>query len=117
MLWPVLIEAIYARVFIDVSGRSWEANNKYIISSVAIKVVQPTEEIIRIPISILWHWFVDLMLRREVGAFKSIRSIGNIRDLIPIHNCRVRAFGKVDTRKLLPLKRMEYKVICIHSYC
>ena len=99
-----MLFAVLSRILVDVRGRAGKADGKHVFVSVAIKVVNPGEEVVRIVPPILRNWFIDLVLLPKVRPLGPIRPANHIGLAVTVDvDCR-RSFGEVDIAELLSLE-------------
>ena len=113
MLRPVFPVSTFARILVYICRSPRKPDDKHIVPSIAIKVVQPVEKVVRVPITILRNWFVDFMLRGKFRPGKPVRTVDHVDDVVTVDIRRISTFRKINVRQLLPLECMKGQLIII----
>ena len=85
-----------ARVLVHKRGGAGEANGKDIFPAVAIEIMYPSEEVVRVPLAILRLGWIDLVLDFEARTFVPMWAIHEIDFAIVVQVTSGGTFGIVN---------------------
>ena len=92
VLLPVGIESIGFRIFINIRRRTREPDHEDVVPAVAVKVVQPGEQMVGVKVGVLRYRIVDFVFRFVLRPCEPVWTINNVSYVVAIHVDRAGTF-------------------------
>ena len=110
---PGVEDFALSRIHVQHRRRAGQADADEIVPAVAGEVIDPGEEVVRVPIAILRHRRINFATDFELRPLPPVRAMYDVGLAIAIQVAGIRPFGEIRVRELLPLERVQLVVLSL----
>ena len=111
MLFPKRFEIPCSGIFVDIGRCTGKAHREDIVPAVTVDVVDPTEKVIGVTVSVLRLGFVDLVTSFEVRSGEPVRAMDDVLITITVEVTMTDPLREINVRQFLSVELMDYIVL------